>query len=133
MNNYDVCIFCRQKIYYQGVCIGCIEGFRDWIISNFKFQNIDVPKNTILFGVGVMLGILSFQKGKKKILLRKKLGIKKWPGFYCGNMNWIVPKIDIIVEEQHISVYNIESILEKKLRNCGIFIYEEIHIYKKQE
>jgi len=126
-----VCIFCRQKIYYQNLCITCIEGFRDWILNNIKFQHFETSelKSTILFGLGSILGDMS-RKNKNLKPFTRYTRIKKWPGFYCGGGKWKIPKVDVIVENENITIYNISDILENKLRENGIFIYEEVHIYQ---
>lgn len=120
------CMFCRVKRNDQGTCPSCIEGFRDWIEENISFK-VFFPREMILIALSCIL-----RKGAnnnfeyRKSMYRKFL---RWPGFYCGDNNWVVPKLETkIVCDEELNINNGEDILVRLLSENNINIFDNIQI-----
>lgn len=126
-DRFHGCIFCRSpvKSYYglcSDTCSSCRNDFPTWVYQNTSFAS---DRQKFGFDKSACDLCNTNNKTHHKFILSNNQ-CNKWPGFYCGENKWIIPKLTIRETTKEVTRENCSQLLLELLEANGIHIYEEI-------
>jgi len=145
---YSGCGFCGYMLKYGGFCMGCKNGFQEWLFNLFYNKNkfskstsmiLEIPGpnetddwklwQTVGNGIYVVIS-KSEAKFPVRIFQNNKFD-SDWPGFYVGNNKHI--RLDPFKLKSKINISDInwdnrDKIISRELQKLGICPFEDVQV-----